>query len=289
MKWLIFGHQGWIGLQIIENIQKRDPESDIIRSQVRADNEYDVEQELCQVNPNRVISVIGRTHGPGFSTIDYLEQEGKLVENIRDNLYGPLVLAICCLRFGFHLTYIGTGCIFNYDATHTVDNQTGYLDSDEPNFFGSSYSVVKGFTDKLMHILSDSVLNVRIRMPITSQDHPRNFISKIIRYKNICSIPNSMTVLDELLPIMIDMSYFGKKGTVNLTNPGQISHNEILDLYREIVDPNFTYQNFTIEEQSKILKSARSNNLLDTSRLEREYPQVKPIHEAIIETLRQWH
>ena len=43
-----------------------------------------------------------------------------------------------------------------------------------------------------------------------------------------------MTVLNELLPIMIDLSLHNKTGTINLTNPGLISHNEILNMYKEI-------------------------------------------------------
>ena len=81
-------------------------------------------------------------------------------------------------------------------------------EQDKPNFFGSSYSTVKGYTDRLMHELyDDSVLNVRIRMPITSEVNSRNFITKITNYKRVCSIPNSMTVLDNLLPVMIRLCF----------------------------------------------------------------------------------
>ena len=107
-----------------------------------------------------------------YPTIDYLEQPNKLVENIADNLYGPVSLAILCTRYGIHLTYLGTGCIFEYDDTHPMDStnsadQLGFTESDRPNFFGSSYSVVKGYTDRFMKLYESSVLNLRIRMPIT--------------------------------------------------------------------------------------------------------------------------
>ena len=135
-----------------------------------------------------------------------------------------------------------------------------------------------------MHLF-DNVLNIRIRMPITSNLNPRNFITKIITYENICSVPNSMTVLDELLPVMIDMAEKRIIGTINLTNSGLISHNEILEMYKEIIDENFTWKNFTINEQNKILASGRSNNYLDTTRLEQLYPNVKNIKESIRECL----
>ena len=74
-------------------------------------------------------------------------------------------------------------------------------------------------------------------------------------------------------------------GTVNLTNPGLISHNEILEMYKEIVDPSFTWKNFTIDEQNEILASGRSNNFLETTRLETLYPDVKDIKTSVREIL----
>ena len=288
MKWLIYGTRGWIGQQVVNHINNQFPQDQIISSLNRADCESDVENDLLEHQPDRVICLIGRTHGPGYSTIDYLEQEGKLVENIKDNLYGPMVLSFLCQKYNIHLTYLGTGCIFTYDQTHSLNNQNGFTEQDQPNYFDSSYSVVKGFTDRLMHFFDKSVLNVRIRMPITNKDHPRNFISKIIRYNKICSVPNSMTVLDELIPLMIEMAIQKQVGTVNLTNPGTISHNEILELYKKLIDPNFTYQNFTVEEQRQVLKCGRSNNLLDTTKLEQLFPNVQPIEQAVKSALENW-
>ena len=137
------------------------------------------------------------------------------------------------------------------------------------------------FFSKLMHLFENDTLNIRIRMPITSENNSRNFITKIINYEKICSVPNSMTVLPELLPIMIDMMDKKITGTINLTNIGVITHNEILMMYKEIIDPNFTWTNFTIEEQNKILASGRSNNCLDTSKLQSLYPNILDIKSAV--------
>jgi len=52
-------------------------------------------------------------------------------------------------------------------------------------------------------------------------------------------------------------------------------------MYKEIVDPSFTWNNFTIEEQDSILKSKRSNNHLNTDKLERLYPNVPKIKDSI--------
>ena len=284
---LIYGHKGWIGQQIIQylNLIYTQYQFKYICGEARVDNIEELENEIRHIYPTQVISLIGRTHGDGIQTIDYLEEH--LYENVRDNLFAPTVLSLLSKKYNYHLTYLGTGCIFEYDNLNNILNGSRdykkFKENDKPNFWGSSYSVVKGFTDQLMYLTNS--LNIRIRMPITSKANQRNFITKITSYEKICSIPNSMTVLDELIPIIIDLMFKKHVGTINMVNPGVISHNEILEMYKEIVDPNFTWQNFTIEEQDKILKSKRSNNHLDTTLLEELYPTVKNIHESVRECL----
>ena len=271
---LVFGGNGWIGSKVVQLLQKSN--ITVIKSLYRADDTKMIQQEIDTIkNVTHIMSFIGRTHGvyndEVIGTIDYLEKPGKLVENINDNLFSPITLAELCKKNGIHFTYLGTGCIFEYDEQSHLygDPETGFVESDLPNFFGSSYSIVKGYTDRLMQLLySDSTLTARIRMPITDEiESPRNFITKITSYKKVCSMPNSMTVLDELLPVLIEMALNRQVGTVNLTNPGLISHNEILELYNEIVDHDFTWTNFSIEEQNQTLASKRSNNCLDTMKL----------------------
>lgn len=287
MNILVYGSKGWIGNQVCDILNKMN--INWIEGKARAENIGELESEIESFKPSHVFSFIGRTHGKIgeniFTTIDYLEQPGKIRENVRDNLYSPIVLAILSNKYNFHYTYLGTGCIFEYkDADNFGKEINGFDEESLPNFFGSGYSVVKGYTDRLMHLFPN-VLNVRIRMPINSDKSQRNFITKIITYKKICSVPNSMTVLTELLPLLVDMAKNKVVGTINLTNPGLISHNDILQMYKEIVDPNFTWENFTIEEQNKILAASRSNNFLDTTRLQTLYPEVKNIKESVRECL----
>ncbi len=285
-KVIVYGSKGWIGSQFVDILKHSG--KDFVCLNTRIENIEDVTSDIDKYNPTHIVSFTGRTHGSidgkKYSTIDYLEQSGKLKENIRDNLLGPLILSKICRKHRIHYTYLGTGCIFKYDENHPSEKEeNGFKETDFPNFFGSSYSTVKGATDQLLRIMEDTptTLNLRIRMPITNIDNPRNFITKITTYERICSIKNSMTVLPELLPIVLNMMEKQYVGTMNLTNPGLISHNEILTMYKQYVDPNFTWKNFTIEEQRKILASDRSNNYLDTTRLESLYPNIKNIKESV--------
>jgi len=285
MKWLIYGGKGWIGGKIITQLKEEGEE--VIISDTRVDQIDNVQNEIIKEDPDRILCTAGRTYGGGIPNIDYLEGgKDKLQINVRDNLFAPLGLALICQNLGKHLTYLGTGCIFSYDEEHALGSNSGFIESNEPNFFGSSYSIVKGFTDQLMHLLANTVLNCRIRMPINDEPHPRCFISKITSYEKIHSVPNSMSVLREMLPIMIDMAKNKKTGTINLTNPGTISHEEILESYKKIVDPDLTYELIGSEELDSLLLSKRSNNYLETTKLESMYP-VKNIKDSVQDILKR--
>ena len=283
MKILIYGSKGWIGSQFTDLLKIK--KINFIASQCRANNINNVRSEINDIKPTHVISFIGRTHGSVdekyYSTIDYLEQKGKLKDNIRDNLFSPLLLSNICKEYNCHFTYLGTGCIFNYDNIHIFgQDKIGFTEEDEANFFGSSYSIVKGFTEQLLNY-NDNTLILRIRMPINSQINPRNFITKLLNYKQICSIPNSMSVLPDLLPLIIPLMEKQQTGILNFTNPGLITHDDVLQLYKEIIDPEYQWNNFNLNDQRKILACDRSNNYLDTQKLKEIFPKLLNIKDSV--------
>ena len=127
-------------------------------------------------------------------------------------------------------------------------------------------------------------LILRLRMPVSDDLNPRNFVTKIAKYERVVDIPNSNSILTDLLPASILMAEHKDTGIYNFTNPGAISHNEVLALFKEIVRPDFTWKNFTLEEQAKVIKAGRSNCKLDTTKLInklKEYNfEVPEIHDA---------
>lgn len=285
----VFGADGWIGGMLAPELEAVG--LSVVRAPVRADDAAGVRAFLRERAPlHGVVCLVGRTHGPGCATIDFLEDDpgshDKLAVALRDNLYAPVTLALACRELGVHLTYVGTGCVFEYPCPH---GDAGFGPDDEPNFFGSTYSVVKGFTDRIMRQLADGVLQARIRMPITADRSPRNFVTKIVGYDRVCSVPNSMSVLPTLLPLLADMVRRRVVGTVNLVNPGTITHDRVLELYKLLVDPDKTWTNMTVAEQDAVLRARRSNNRLDTSALEAMYPQVPHVEDAVAECMRRLH
>lgn len=229
-----------------------------------------------QVKPTHVLNAAGVTGRPN---VDWCETHQT--ETIRANVIGCLNLADVTNAHGIHMTYYGTGCIFHYDDAHKVGGK-GFTEDDSPNFTGSYYSHTKAMVENLLKAYPN-VLTLRVRMPIVGDLlYPRNFITKIIKYEKIIDIPNSMTVLPELLPYSIKMAERKLTGIMNFTNPGAISHNEIMQLYKEYVDGEFTWENFTVEEQAKVIVAPRSNNLLETDRIASEFPEILSIKDSLI-------
>ena len=56
------------------------------------------------------------------------------------------------------------------------------------------------------------------------------------------------TLSPQMLPVSLIMADRKLTGVYNYTNPGAISHNQILSLYKKYVDPDFTWQNFTVSD-----------------------------------------
>lgn len=283
MKVLIFGAKGWIGQQFINNTTHQ-----IIYASTRPENYQEAFNEIQLVNPDCVISFLGRTYGTAANgtlipSIDYLELPGKLYENMRDNLYAPHNLALICQKLDIHFVYLGTGCIYTY-----TDDKKIFTEEDIPNFFGSGYSIIKGYTDQILRQY-DNTLQLRIRMPVSKLVSGRNLIDKLIAYKNICSIPNSMTVLDDMWLIIDKMIELKENGVYNLTNPGTAEHNWILEEYKSLLNPNHTWNLISYEEQMKYIKSDRSNNEMDTTKLEhfcqKHSLELLPIQDSILRCL----
>jgi len=271
---LVFGGKtGWIGQQLVALLEKQN--HIVVAAESRLEDRKQLEEEIRAVKPNFIINAAGVTGRPN---VDWCEDHK--VETLRANIIGALNLADVAYSHQIHVTNFGTGCIYQYDEAHPMYSGMGFKEEEKPNFSGSFYSKSKIMLDELLKSYPN-VLNLRLRMPISSDLHPRSFVTKIIHYEKVINIPNSMTVLDDLLPVAIEMALRHLTGNYNFTNPGAMSHNDILSLYQLYVDPSFTWKNFTVEEQNKILKAQRSNNELDVSKLLAEFPNIPSIQESM--------
>lgn len=277
LTFLVYGATGWIGGMVEKLLTQQGHH--VVKGLSRLEHRVSLTAEISAVKPDRVINCAGLTGRPN---VDWCEDHKA--EVIRVNIIGVLNLADVCQTYQIHLTNLATGCIYEYDENHPLGSGMGFTELDDPNFVGSFYSYTKAAVENILHSrdVYPNILTLRLRMPISDDLHERSFVTKITKYAKVVNIPNSMSVLHDLVPILTDMSLTAKTGIYNFVNPGTISHNEILDLYIKYIDPNFTYTNFTLKEQAEVIKAPRSNNQLNADKLLDEYPDLPHIKESIV-------
>lgn len=272
---LIFGGKsGWIGGLLMQHLEQNG--HTVFAAHSRLENRQSIEQEVILTNPDRIINAAGITGRPN---VDWCEK--NKIETIRANLLGPLILADIANKHGIHLTNISTGCIYSYDDKHPLGSGIAFTEEDEPNFTGSFYSECKVALEKIIKHYQN-VLHLRLRMPISDTLTERAFVGKIIKYKKLINIPNSMAVIDDMLPAITTLCLRKKTGIYNLVNPGTISHHEIIHLYQKYIDPHHIFENVNEEELNQELKAPRSNCELSTKKLLIECPNIPHIQESII-------
>lgn len=264
---LVFGN-GWVGNKFAERL----PDAEV--TAVDITDRQAVRAELARRSPAVAINAAGKTGKPN---IDWCE-EHKL-ETLASNTTGPLVLARECLDRGVFFVHVGSGCVYDGD-----NGGKGYSEDDPPNYFGSFYSRTKIFSEQALRELP--VLQLRLRMPIDSVPGPRNLITKLVGYRKVISIPNSVSVLDDFFAASLELIRRRRTGVYNMTNPGAIVHPQILTLYREIVDPAYSFE--ILGELGGRVKTGRSNCLLSTAKLDAEGLRMRPVEEAVRATLVQY-
>lgn len=250
-KIIVFGCRGYLGQKFLKALP------DAVPSEADIADSFAIQRVLMNLRPEVVINCAGTTGRPN---VDWCEDNKQ--KTFRSNVTGPAVLMQECSRFGSRLVHVGSGCIYYGDY-----NGGGFYEEIPANFTGSYYSKTKAWSDAFLSAHSDMVLNLRIRMPFDGTTSDRNLIMKLLKYKRLIDYKNSMTNVDEFVSLTVQMIEAGKTGTFNMVNEGAMSPYEVMEMYREIVDPNHEFEPLSHTDIGLVAKAPRSNCLLNTDKL----------------------
>jgi 3,5-epimerase/4-reductase len=244
-----------------------------------------IEDFIDYYKPDTIISCIGKTGRPN---IDWCESNKE--ETINGNITVPLLLAHECNKKSIHLIQINSGCIFYGYSPHVdqsiitqqIVHDYGWQEQDLANP-KSFYSKTKYACDLLIGDLPN-VTTLRIRMPISEKNHPRNLINKLKSYSQIINIKNSVTFIKDLIRCIDHVIYQKHTGIFHVTNPEPLTAVEIMEEYRKYI-PNHQFETISELQLSQLTKAARSNCILDCSKLASTGFLMTPTQEALQECM----
>ncbi|OGH92493.1 MAG: hypothetical protein A2534_04135 [Candidatus Magasanikbacteria bacterium RIFOXYD2_FULL_39_9] len=252
---------------------------DAILSDKKISSVKDVEDLLDEHKPDSVLNAAGVVGKPN---VDWCETHQ--METILGNTVLPIMIAEACQNKGVYLLHMGTGCVF---YGYSSDSE-GWKEEDVANP-SAVYTRTKYAADLVLSTLPNIGI-ARIRMPIDSQSTPANLIDKLSSYARVVDVVNSVTVVDDMVDVFKQLLEKQASGIFHVTNPGAIKHKEILEMYKEFVDPDHKNEWITERElvTSGLAKKTRSNNILQSNNLEKLGIKMRPVKEAVLDVLKKY-
>jgi|SRR3989344_848894 len=269
-KGVVFG-KGFLGTRIAQELSYKQAGYDTNPLELENLRDY-----LEMEKPLVVINGIGKTGRPN---IDWCETHKT--ETVYSNVIAAVNLSMECAERGIYFVHLGSGCVYEGD-----NNGKGFSEDDEPNFRDSFYSRTKIISEKLLREFPGLIL--RIRMPIDDRPNPRNLIDKLLSYKKIIDVQNSMTTVPDMIRGLEVLINRRRDGIYNMVNPGVASAKEIMEMYRGIVDSSHFFEIFTLDDLEKVTVARRSNCRLSSEKLRQEGIEFPEIHLAVQECLNKY-
>jgi len=197
-------------------------------------------KEIVELKPTHLILAAGLK---GTPNIDWFDKPENKEEGYHINVTAQVEVTKICVEQNVHCTLISSGTPYNYDEAHPEGSSIGFTEKDNPNYTALVYAQLRIELEKqLVPYLEKRVLCARIHNPISKYDSPGNLLTKIMNFPKVHQVRSSLTVLDEICPLIVEMAIRDINGTYWAVSPGVISPDEILTLYKEIIKPDHKWE-----------------------------------------------
>ncbi|MBM3251660.1 MAG: sugar nucleotide-binding protein [Candidatus Omnitrophica bacterium] len=239
------------------------------------DSYNNVEAVFRKHKPQIIINAIGYIG----TNVDACEKD--LDKTLSSNTFIPILLAEAALRNNIKLVHISSGCIYHYDYSEDTPINEDKL----PDFFELFYSRTKIYSDQALLALSGKhpVLIARIRVPLDNRPHPRNILTKLINYKKVIDLPNSVTYIPDFIEALKHLINIDAYGIYNVVNKGGLRYPQLMQAYKKYF-PGFEYETIDFKK----LNLVRTNLILSTEKLEKSGFRVRGIQEVLEECIQAY-
>ncbi|MDD5692801.1 MAG: sugar nucleotide-binding protein [Candidatus Omnitrophica bacterium] len=234
----------------------------------------DAQNLIRKYKPRVIINCIGVT---GRNNVDdcELDIDGVLLANS----FIPVILAELALRDNIKLVHISSGCIFNYD----YKKDSPVKEESQDYFFELFYSRSKIYAERALEALARdyNILITRIRIPLLNARHPKNVLDKLIKYKKVIDIPNSVTYIPDFIRAIRHLIKVDARGIYNVVNKGGLRYPKLMRVYQKYV-PSFKYSLIDFRK----LGLVRTNLVMSTAKLEKSGFKVRNINSVLEECVK---
>lgn len=318
---LLLGASGFIGSAFATELHRRRiPFIPLARAQLDYTRFEHLLAYLRRERPAFVINAAGYTGKPNVDACEIARADTLL-----GNALLPQTIAHACAVAEIPWGHVSSGCIFagakisaptvgnartapatrvEKDLTHTdlralVDRDPaaihGFTEDDAPNFSFrdppcSFYSGSKALGEEAL-ATSPRTYIWRLRIPFDELDNPRNYLTKLQRYSRVYDNVNSISHRGDFARAALDLwERRAPFGTYHITNPGFITTRQVIALIEKILRPArpFSFWESDAEFYQLAAKTPRSNCVLDVSKLLATGVTLRPVTEALEESLRRW-
>jgi len=283
----LLGGSGYVGHAYQSLLTRKGvPFRSLRRSEVDYTNLDTLRDALQRDRPEFLINAAGYTGKPNVDACELHRHEC-----LAGNAVLPGVVADACAAAGVPWGQVSSGCIY----TGARADGGGFTEADPPNFTFrtdncSFYSGTKALGEE---VLADKpeVFIWRLRIPFNAVDNPRNYLTKLMRYSRLLEATNSISQLEEFCAATL--ACWEQRvpfGTYNVTNPGQVTTHEVVELIRQSGVCRKEYSFFKDENEFMHLaaKTPRSNCVMDSSKLASVGITLTEVHEAVARDLARW-
>jgi dTDP-4-dehydrorhamnose reductase len=283
----LLGGSGYVGQAYQELLTRKGlPFRNLKRSEIDYSDASILTAALKAGKPEFLINAAGYTGKPNVDACELHK-----AECLFGNAVLPGRIAEACSAAGVPWGHVSSGCIF----TGARPDGSGFTEADAPNFTFrqnncSFYSGTKAVGEEVL--AGQSNLFVwRLRIPFNEIDNPRNYLTKLLRYNTLLEATNSISQLEEFVAATFACwEQHVPFGTYNVTNPGQVTTHEVVDLIRKtgVSGKNFVFFKDESDFMAKAAKTPRSNCVMDSAKLASVGIRLTEVHEAVERDLRRW-
>jgi dTDP-4-dehydrorhamnose reductase len=283
----LLGGSGYVGQAYQALLTRKGiPFRNLRRADVDYSNSDVLRAALLRDKPEFLINAAGYTGKPNVDACELHK-----TECLFGNAVLPGIIAKACNEAGVPWGHVSSGCIF----TGSRPDGSGFDETDTPNFTFrtnncSFYSGTKALGEEVL-AGTPNVFVWRLRIPFNNEESPRNYLTKLMRYKTLLEATNSISQLEEF--VAATFACWEKRvpfGTYNITNPGQVTTHEVVDLILKsgVCPKNYVFFKDEADFMHTAAKTPRSNCVMTSAKLASVGIQMTEVHEAVTRDLRAW-